>query len=99
MNIWELLYELRRRLRLIECFFVGHNVHYDFSPNQLPDWCERCWYSADERNLEGPTVPSMLSTIYVWLCERDWRWFDALDDWLYGWMLRHWIQPPSWWEY
>ena len=87
-----------RPIRAIAYFFVGHDVEYAYwrtEPDE-PDWCGRCWYDDDERNLEeGWTMPRLLNHAYCWMVDRHWHWFDRFDDW-----ACHNIKwSPRWWEY
>lgn len=93
---WKLKGNLERNIRWIACFFVGHDVWRGNRMDNLPANCRRCWYTDEERNIhDGVTMPCLLNHTYCWLVERDWHWFEALDEWL----IRHATWLPAWWEY
>lgn len=99
MNVWELLFDVKRCLWFVKCFFVGHELYYEDEYLRLPVVCEHCFFSERQMNLEdGFTMPDILSRAYTRLCDKNWHWFDVLDEWLYR-QLRRWIKMPRWWEY
>ena len=92
---WNLIWKLTRYIKLIGCFFVGHDVRYGGGPSYdyEPERCYRCWFSEEEIDIHKPVI---LTRIYAWLVNREWRWFDALDLWLHD---NHGKKLPSWWVY
>jgi len=92
------MYRVTRKLKLIVCFFVGHKISYGDQQMYEPDWCSRCLHDSDELDLEeGITMPILLSRAYCSLVEREWSWFDHLDNRLAKRLRPRWW--PSWWEY
>lgn len=98
-------FENTRRLLWLVCFFKGHEVKsgetvgsWEIGYGRLtPDYCDRCVFDADEMDLEDRplTLPQKLHDGYVWLVERDWRWFAAIDDYV----CERNIRMPHWWNY
>ena len=96
---------LGRRVRWIACFVFGHDVEdgervYDgtgYSMKITDDFCNRCWHSADEMDLDWQpiTMPYFLHRAYVWLVEKNWPWFNVVDEYVWG----HNIKMPRWWSY
>lgn len=87
-KITELMWELKLRLLRIRCFFTGHRevtgVYYE------DGYCSRCFISWPEDRV---TIPFLLNRLYCWTGEREWKWFDRLDNCLwkhYGQFLPHW---------
>lgn len=94
---WSFLFNVGRKLKLIICFFVGHEIRYGYDIAYESDWCERCMHtSPEEIDLEeGITMPRLLNRVYCWLVERHWSWFERFDLWL----QKRVRWAPSWWEY
>ena len=94
--MWDAWWKLKRNVKWVACLFVGHNVYYGNRADNVPGYCRRCLYTDEERNIDdGVTMPRLLNRTYCWLVERDWRWFEALDERA----IKHWKRLPSWWEY
>jgi len=99
MSWYQLLFEIKRRLLLVKCFFVGHQPAQEAPYCNAPYMCARCMFTEEQMNLwDGFTMPNLLNRGYTWLCDRRWEWFDTMDEWLYV-RLRGRITPPRWWEY
>jgi len=85
--MWNTWWKLKRNVKWVACFFAGHNVRFRYGgyEDELPDYCERCLFTEEERNIhDGITIPHLL---YLAVC-----WFNALDDWV---IRQKW--HPVWW--
>lgn len=85
---------LSLRLLRVRCWLVGHEVVHGGRWTNEPNYCPRCFIDWPS---EHTTLPMLLNKGYCWLVERDWRWFDRLDEWFFNHVPRKWW--PSWWEY
>lgn len=81
-------------LRRLGCWFVGHQEKMGDWRMYEPDWCARCYCNYPS---EKTTLPLLLNHGYCWMAERDWRWFNCLDEWLCCHISSN--RGPSWWEY
>ena len=87
-------YALNEKWQRVKCWFVGHSEAW--GDPMVPgddDYCPKCFVEWPQDKME---LPKYLTRIYVWVVERDWRWFNALDEWL---RVKHLRWLPSWWEY
>lgn len=82
------------RLRL-KCFLVGHDERTggEGPPPYEDDRCYRCFVTWPTDRID---LPTLLSRLYGWFVERDWRWFDRLDMWL---CENYSARLPNWWSY
>jgi len=98
MNIWSLLFEIWRRLLLAKCFFVGHKPEgYCLSWERRPLVCVRCLFNEDQMNIQDWfDMPNILSRAYGRLVDKDWHWFEVLDEWI-AMHWPKWIKMPQWW--
>lgn len=93
MDWWDFVFRLKHKLHGIVCFFVGHDETTGNYLSYQPDYCDRCFI---ERPQDEMTMLHILSRVYHWFVDRQWSWFDRLDDWL----LENYSQRlPRWWEY
>jgi len=78
----------------IHCFLLGHDIWYSDRNDPEPDQCSHCFleYPQDDTR----TIPSYLGRLYTWMVERDWIWFNRLDQWL---LSNHANRLPGWWKY
>jgi len=60
--------------------------------NYTPDYCPKCFMEWPQ---DANELPKIFNGWYVWMIERNWKWFVKLDDWL----IIHAKWLPSWWEY
>jgi hypothetical protein len=100
-------FENTRRLVWVVCFFKGHDFKsgetvgsWEIGYGKLtPDYCDRCCFNADEIDLEDHPLelPSLLNRAYSWVVEREWRWFEALDQFITD-RIGH-KNMPRWWRY
>jgi len=86
--------ELTLRLLRMRCWFIGHDEVMGEQWNYEPDYCSRCYA---EWPSETTTLPTYLTKEYCWLVERDWKWFNYLDEWLFNHLPRKWW--PEWARY
>ena len=86
--------ELSLGLLRMRCWFVGHWEVMGERWSQEPDYCSRCYVDWPS---ETTTLPTYLTRGYCWLVERNWRWFEGLDEWLYNHIPRKWW--PRWARY
>lgn len=89
--IWNWFWGVWAKASGIKCWFVGHNEILGLGHE--PNYCNRCFID-DPR--DTTTLPDLLQRGYGWLVERDWAWFDRLDDWL---CENHGKRLPHWWAY
>lgn len=88
-------YAIKDKWQRVKCWVVGHSIAYGncrTNPHD-PDFCWNCGLEWPEEHI---TLYNYLNRFYVWMVERNWHWFNKLDDWLLNNHIR-WI--PSWWEY
>ena len=92
---------VKRRLLTGYCWWAGHDVQRGdvisggWQMYQLtPDYCERCLYSAEERDLEEDDFWHAAHRVYVWGCDHGGERWERVDLWL---QAR--LRLPSWWEY
>lgn len=79
-KIYAYVWKARVFFLRIRCFFLGHDVWYSNSrANYESDRCNVCF---KEEPREDKTIPGYLHSLYVWLVERDWKWFTEFDSWL-----------------
>ena len=78
-------------LKYTQCFFKGHNLRWGERYNYEPDYCDRCFVEWPQ---DQATLVDYLSRCYGFMVERDWRWFQRLDDWLWSK-----FRMPGWWSY
>ncbi len=84
-------YYLRRHIKSIKCFFIGHNIRWGCEETYDPDWCDYCW---KDDPYEMPTFNDYMNTVFVWIIEHTTEDFvDRLLSW------KPLKQMPSWWEY
>lgn len=93
MNWWEYIFKLKCWMHGVICFFVGHDEMAGNRLNYQPDYCDRCFVEWPQDKL---VMPHILSRVYRWFVDRQWSWFDRLDDCL---LENHSQRLPSWWEY
>jgi len=99
---WNTLWYIGLRFKKRWCWLVGHKSKCSYGLPGTECWCDRCLMD-DPGDDEG-VLPQRLTRLYVRTVERDWRWFNKLDDWLlndaptgrWRWL---WKRLPSWWEY
>jgi hypothetical protein len=75
----------------LRCLIKGHGdlCHEPYGPF----YCSDCF--REERHWRM-TIPQMLNSLYCWLVERDWEWFERFDNWIFE---KHIKKMPGWWEY
>lgn len=85
------------RLKLLvlrtKCWFVGHDERPSDPINYEEAYCARCYVDWPQ---EKTTLPDLLNVVYYWLAERNWKWYERLDSWLYE-NYDHVL--PDWWSY
>lgn len=86
------LWRVELVLKRPRCWFVGHHVEWGGPYNFESDYCTKCHQDWPQDLM---TLPKYLTRCYVWVVEREWRWFDRLDDWLFT-NHQNWL--PDWWE-
>jgi hypothetical protein len=92
---WDRFWWFRVRVARLWCWVVGHDECWGSAYDSEPDYCRRCYVEWPQ---DKNTLPKYLNRWYCWMVEREWRWFAALDTWLWDHprVLR---RMPSWWEY
>lgn len=89
-----------RRIRRLWCLVVGHKERHSYNCGYIEDYCDRCWYTDSDIDLDETTLPRLLNRFYVWLVKRDWAWWERFDQWFMQFTRKHkHIRLPSWWEY
>ncbi len=85
---------LSLKLLRVRCWFTGHEIVYGERWTDEPNYYPKCFI---DRPSETITLPTLLNRGYCWLVEREWKWFNQLDEWLFNHAPIRWW--PSWWEY
>lgn len=91
-RIGQVLWALRLVVKRFWCWCVGHEVRTGDGLAYC-DYCDRCCVT---RPQDLTTLSDLLRESYGWLVERNWEWFERLDDWL---CENHSQKLPGWWEY
>lgn len=99
-QLYDLGVPMLYRLKRLQCFLTGHKVGWGerlHGCQLAPDYCKRCYMDDPQ---DAMVLTDYLNDVYVWVVDRNWRWFLTVDYYLYMWILDHrpgWL--PSWWEY
>ena len=86
-------YYLRRHIKSIKCFFVGHDIKWGCRESYEPDYCAYCW---KDNPYDMLIFRDYMTKIFVWIIEHiPEEWGDNLLDWKPFGVKK----MPSWWEY
>lgn len=86
-------YYLRRHIKSVKCFFVGHDIKWGCHENYEPDYCDYCWKCNPYDML---IFRDYMTRAFVWFID---LFPEKIGDKILSWKPPFVKRMPDWWEY